>query len=284
MPHKFDENRKNFYPYGITCELWSKSKMLKPDRHNEIEVNFIPNGSITYLIRNKMVTIPENKIAVFWALTPHQIIETSDEPPYYVCTIPFNIFLNWQLPKDFVETLFKGSVIVEGDFSYENNHALLFESWRRDMESGSEKLKNIALLELNARMQRLAHHHYQVIGGDTSPEVQLDKIQVVERIAAFISNNYLKDVKGKDVAEVVNLHPDYANKIFKKAFGITIKEYITSQRISHAKRLLSTTEKKISTIAFESGYNSLSRFNAAFQQDGGLTPNQYRKQQKHGFF
>ena len=49
----FDNNRPEFKPYGFTVEKWIPRLMPRPDRHNEIEVNLLTGGTITYLINDK---------------------------------------------------------------------------------------------------------------------------------------------------------------------------------------------------------------------------------------
>jgi AraC-like DNA-binding protein len=66
--------------------------------------------------------------------------------------------------------------------------------------------------------------------------------------------------------------------LFKKAFGTTLIDYLTHHRISHAQRLLATTDAKIVEIAFSSGFNSISRFNEAFRRACNCTPREYRRQ------
>src|SRR5215813_1892146 len=39
--HHFDTRRRDFAPYGFTCEVWEPRQMLRPDRHDEIEINFL---------------------------------------------------------------------------------------------------------------------------------------------------------------------------------------------------------------------------------------------------
>jgi AraC-like DNA-binding protein len=65
--------------------------------------------------------------------------------------------------------------------------------------------------------------------------------------------------------------------LFKRAFGTTLLAYLTQHRISHAQRLLATTEEKILVAALDSGFNSLSRFNAAFKEACGCSPREYRR-------
>ena len=107
----FDETRKEFTPYGLTCELWQPNQMSKPDRHNEIEINYLPEGEITYIFKDSEITIPSRKLSLFWGATPHQIIKHNNSTPYYVCTIPTSLFLEWKLPSTFVAEIFEGKVL-----------------------------------------------------------------------------------------------------------------------------------------------------------------------------
>lgn len=47
--YSFDKFREEFKPYGLTCETWIPRVMPRYDRHNEIEINYLPQGNITYL-------------------------------------------------------------------------------------------------------------------------------------------------------------------------------------------------------------------------------------------
>ena len=48
-------------------------------------------------------------------------------------------------------------------------------------------------------------------------------------------------------------------------------------RVSHAQRLLATTDMKIVDVAFDSGFTSISRFNDAFRRACGCSPREYRQ-------
>ncbi|MBD8488502.1 hypothetical protein IFO69_07065 [Echinicola sp. CAU 1574] len=74
MMKRFDEIRSVFKPYGFSCEMWMPNLMHRPDRHNEIEINFFPEEGIAYLFKGRKIKILPNRITLFWALTPHQII------------------------------------------------------------------------------------------------------------------------------------------------------------------------------------------------------------------
>lgn len=274
IPNTFDENRKEFRPYGLTCELWAPSLMQKPDRHNEIEINYFPEGAVTYLFQDKKITVTAKRLTVFWGLVPHQIVQYEGTTPYYVCTIPFSQFLEWKLPASFVDSVLKGQVLFEASEESALYDAFLLKNWIRDINSKGSV--GVTLLEMRARLARMATN--MPPGKENEhPPVHLNEISQVERIAVYIAQNYCNHIKASDIGEAVGLHPDYANSIFKKAFGSTLSEYIVEERVSHAQRKLVTTDHSITEIAFECGFNSISRFNAAFLKGNGCTPRQFRK-------
>jgi AraC family transcriptional regulator, melibiose operon regulatory protein len=270
----FDESRDSFKPYGLTCELWSPGVMKRPDRHNEIELNYFPNGTITYFFQDKKLTIPKKRLAVFWALVPHQIIQVEESSPYYVCTIPFSWFLEWKLPSSFVDRILKGEVVIDESNDFNEYDEFLLTNWVRD--TSDKEASKVILLEIQARLSRMSLHNG--ITNKSHPlSVNSTDVSKVESIAIYVAQHYSQPLTVSAIGKAVGLHPDYANAIFKKAFGNTLSEYITAERISHAQRKLLSTEKSITEIAFESGFNSIGRFNAAFQKINHCTPRDFRK-------
>jgi len=275
----FNEGRLEFEPYGLTCELWVPNLMRKPDRHNEIEINYFTEGSITYLFKDERVTIPAKRLTLFWGLIPHQIIHHEGSSPYFVCTIPFSQFLAWQLPASFVDRVLKGELILETSDQRSGYDEFLLKNWIKDIQSNSSV--EVALLEMQARLNRMAYSKLTNKQYKHSP-IHLNEISPVEKMASYIAQNYFNPIKVSDIGETVGFHPDYANAIFKKAFGSTLSEYITEERISHAQRKLIVTDTSITEIAFECGFNSISRFNAAFQKINHCTPREFRKRYLSG--
>ncbi len=270
----FDEKRHEFKPYGLTCELWTPGLMRKLDRHNEIELNYFPEGSMTYFFQKGKVTIPARRLTAFWGLVPHQIISYEGVPSYYVCTIPFSQFLSWQLPSFFVDRILKGEVLTEASDRYSEYDEFLLRNWFDDMTS--RKDSQVILMEMHSRLIRLANQ--SLLDKDCkAASVHKDEVNIVERIAIYIAQHYNQSIQVSDIGKAVGLHPDYANAIFKKAFGCTLSDFIVEERIAHAQRRLVTTAMNITQIAFECGFNSISRFNSAFLKINGCSPREYRK-------
>ncbi|WP_198314215.1 AraC family transcriptional regulator [Alkalitalea saponilacus] len=185
------------------------------------------------------------------------------------------IFLDWKLPTSFIDRLLKGEIIIEKSGDYSKYDEFLFKSWLRDL---SEDINPEATLyEMRARLLRLASR----VSSDKQSEriqIQPGEISKVEEIALFIAQNYMNPLKSADIGKKIGLHPDYANVLFKKAFDTTINDYVIQERIMHAQRKLITTHKKIADIAFECGFSSINRFNAAFRKINKCTPRDFKKE------
>ena len=79
-----------------------------------------------------------------------------------------------------------------------------------------------------------------------------------------------------DIANACDLSEYYFMKFFKKSLGVTCTEYINLYRLDIASKLLNTTDKSITEIAFETGFNSVSYFNKLFKAKFKVTPKEFR--------
>lgn len=257
--------------------------MRRPDHHNEIELNFLETGWLVYLLGGQKARIEAGRLSLFWAAIPHQIMEYGPGTRYFVATIPFGWFLQCRLPDRLVQPLFQGTVV--GDHAQQSAAFDLaqFARWETDLRTGRESLKNIVLLEMEARLRRLALRLAPLDSRSARSRGRAGNLNhgglnKVERMACLIAQKYTEPLAIEDISEAVGLHPNYAMGLFKKTFGTTLIDYLTRHRVSHAQRLLATTDDKIVDVAFASGFRSISRFNEAFRRTCGCSPRDYRKQ------
>jgi len=280
--HHFDSGRRDFTPYGFTCEIWEPRQMQRPDRHDEIEINFLDRGTLTYLIGGERVTVQPRRVTAFWAAVPHQIVAFNKVNYYYVVTVPFGWVLQWGLPERLMTALTQGQIVADARIDRAKLDQRLFEQWHEDVELAPDTNREVVVLELRARLLRLAHsvlENQVPVTADSEAvcsrqQTNLDK---AEAMACFVARNYTSRIQVRDIAECVGLHPDYAATLFRKTFGTTLNVLVTRHRVAHAQRQLVTTDDRIVNIAQEAGFDSLSRFNRAFKQIAGTTPREYRK-------
>lgn len=97
----------------------------------------------------------------------------------------------------------------------------------------------------------------------------------------YINEHYTEqDMSLNMVADELNLSSAHFSTIFSQSMGKTFIDYLTEQRINHAKLLLKETNLKLTDIALEIGYNDSNYFSYLFKKKTGLSPTIYR--QKNG--
>ncbi|HOI48316.1 MAG TPA: AraC family transcriptional regulator, partial [Prolixibacteraceae bacterium] len=105
------------------------------------------------------------------------------------------------------------------------------------------------------------------------------KSRRIKMVNHYLYENFSNPVRIEDVARLVNMSPSAFSHFFKKRTQRSFTDYLTELRIGHAARLLIETEKNISEICFESGFNNISNFNRSFKMQKGCTPSEFRSQQ-----
>jgi AraC-like DNA-binding protein len=81
-----------------------------------------------------------------------------------------------------------------------------------------------------------------------------------------------------DLAEVAGLSESYFRRWFHREVGSSPSDYVTRLRIERSKQLLAETDRSITQVAMEMGYNTSAYFTAAFHRETGTTPSDYRRQ------
>ncbi|SDD01645.1 AraC-type DNA-binding protein [Paenibacillus sp. UNCCL117] len=127
------------------------------------------------------------------------------------------------------------------------------------------RLQMMQLLIRIARLQRSAEDSRQ-------PHADYYIRQCVE----FMHHNYDRDIRVKDIAAAVSLHPGYLHRIFRTQTGRSLTGYLTDLRIEKAKMLLHT-DIPILDVADYVGVGSRQYFHSLFKKQTGLTPTEFRR-------
>ncbi len=92
----------------------------------------------------------------------------------------------------------------------------------------------------------------------------------------YMCEHFADDISIEDVSEYTGLSVPYFSSVFHATLGTKYKDYLTSLRIAHARKLMLTTKKTMTDICYESGFNSFSSFHRAFVKIAHTTPAKYK--------
>jgi AraC-like DNA-binding protein len=99
---------------------------------------------------------------------------------------------------------------------------------------------------------------------------------VITKAKQYIKDHQAESLRLGQVAKAVNTSSFYFCKLFKKATKVNFTDYLARLRIEKAKDLLLNPNLRISEIAYDVGFQSLTHFNRVFRRVLGQSPTDYR--------
>lgn len=102
------------------------------------------------------------------------------------------------------------------------------------------------------------------------------KRESLSEIREYIRENYAKELTLEELSARFYINKTYLSELFKEQYGISIKDFMVSVRITEAKKLLRFTRKTTEEIAAEVGVNGAAYFSRMFKRVEGVSPKEYR--------
>ena len=118
--------------------------------------------------------------------------------------------------------------------------------------------------------------HLSQCANALSLEAAADEPATITAAKKIIKAGSGHEISLGQVARAVNVSAGYFSELFHKATEITFTEYVARVRVEKVKILLQNPRLQITTIAYDTGFKSLSQFNRVFKQVTGVTPRSYR--------
>lgn len=103
-----------------------------------------------------------------------------------------------------------------------------------------------------------------------------DEPDAVSSAKQFVQSHVEEPITLALVVEHVHVSRFYFCKLFRKATGMTLTEYVSRVRVEKAKTLLVDPSLRISEVVYAAGFGSIPRFNSVFKRYVGMPPTEYR--------
>jgi AraC-like DNA-binding protein/ligand-binding sensor protein len=127
------------------------------------------------------------------------------------------------------------------------------------------------------RLLEIFGRHLSILSNQLATENFNVEPPAIARARQFIAQNQDEELCLARVAKAVNTSTFYFCRLFKRTTGLTFTQYLARLRIEKAKSLLLEPHRRISEVAYEVGFQSLTHFNRVFRKIVGQSPTSYRR-------
>lgn len=133
-------------------------------------------------------------------------------------------------------------------------------------------------LDAVTHLLRVFADHLSLLSNQIAVQRNHAEPPVITRARQFILEHQGEPLSLGQVARAVNTSTFYFCKLFKKVTGVNFTEYVSRVRVEKARNLLLNPNLRVSEIAYEVGFQSLTHFNRVFKKLLGQSPTEYREQ------
>ncbi|MCR9064047.1 MAG: AraC family transcriptional regulator [Cytophagales bacterium] len=107
-----------------------------------------------------------------------------------------------------------------------------------------------------------------------------DEKERMGKIISFLNQNFDKRIELEEVSEIACMTPTAFCRYFKKKTKKSFTQFLNEIRLGHACKLLIEGDEQIATIAYQSGFNTMTNFNRQFKSFLHMTPTDYMEKYK----
>lgn len=244
--------------------------------HPEYELTYILKGSGKRLVGDAYENFQEGDFVLLPPMLPHTWISDKNEAAACQAIVI-------QFSYEFTERLFQ--------FSEMKNLEQLFVKASRGLHFTNSETSDLVLLQkmlssnemmgftllLQVLHQLNTKKSVPIASLQYKPLKGSENQQRINKVFQYVQTGFSGDISLKKAAALILLSESAFCKFFKRVSGKTFSDYTNEIRIAHACHLLIETDKSISEIAFDAGFESLTYFNRVFLKKKKVRPGEFRK-------
>ncbi len=257
------------HPYfeGLTEDVYFHyhdcSYDYPPHFHNKIELFYCFEGIRAKRVGEVEYVLQAGEALVIFPNIAHEtLIMSGDEHTKSISVICKTEFFSSLLP-DFATKRPVNPVIPAEKISQKTIHAFT----QMCQAKNSAEVLGWTLIALSDLVQQL----------ELKPIKNQDGFSLAPRLIEYINENYQKPLSINYLARVFGYSASYITHVFYEQLKVPFRAYLTAVRAEHAAELMLTSNKNLTEIAFESGFNSLNTFCRCFKKRFDMTPSEYKK-------
>ena len=272
----FVPNKHSFITRRMKLEL--NSEIIHS--HSNFELNLITSGSGRRIVGNHISTFTPGDLVLLGPNISHcwevLDIENGQDPECIVTHLNEDIINSdfFNIPE--LEDVIKLLRIADSGILFRGPKLEKAISLIHKMIGLKGLERYIQLLRIFNLLLQIEDREFLTLPSTLPNAYDKDRDQI-NKIYTYVFQNIQNGINLKDAAKLVYLEPSSFCRYFRKKTNQTFMDYVKSVRIGIAAKLLTETDKPITHICYECGYNNLANFNYYFKMLMSKTPSEYRK-------
>lgn len=252
-----------YYPISAGHFFCIKGYHLIRDNYNSLLITHIIDGTFTYIKDGKHITARAGDTVILDCYKPHEYYTNDSFESIWIHISGANSF---ELFEEVEKT--DGNLVKCRDVNHVKK--LLFRIY--DSISGVNPPSELNIsLDIYKIFAELLNPQSIKSKGESNYE---DSIQDVKN---YIAENLNEKLTVQRLANESHMSTSHFSRVFKQQTGFSPYDYVLITRLNKAKYLLQKTEMSVSSIAYETGFNSESNFICFFTDNEGISPGKFRK-------
>lgn len=253
-----------------------------PHIHSSVELVYISAGSFIVYADDVRYDVSAGDMVFFRSNTIHKVI-AKNEPinEYYILKIHpsliFSVAQNDMAPAYLIELSVNRAdsrCIFRKEELESTDIPRLFVSVAYEMREKSS-CHDIAVRAYAAEVLLFVLRH--VKKREELLREGSGNIRCIYEVISYINKNYSEDITAQGCSVMANMSYSNFSRTFSSVIGRSFKDYLNGVRIDRAEKMLLTTDKSVTEISTECGYNSVSYFIMSFKKKNGVTPLECRR-------
>ena len=246
-----------------------------------VEIDIIHEGRGTFTIGVSNQVLVPRQVVVFSGELPHKLLADPGTPyrRTVICIEPARLGLGSSVLMPLVRANAAPWILESSAYREIERLCSWLDRELREERSGWETSAGGILAHLLVLLQRSAE---AIVGRQSSGPGSQGPGDLVEACRQYIRDHLDEPIGLSSLAEHFFVSAGHLSRQFRRKLGMTVHEYLLSERLNEAKRLLVTRKDlPVTEIALRVGFPSLSHFIRTFRRHVGRPPRSYRKLVEH---
>lgn len=243
---------------------------FEPHWHERIELHLVKSGCLELFCDEQKISVRQGELSIVSPTVLHS--GKSGDEGYECYVIMFEIsdlFNSTMSAKQYIKPIINGDI----RFKYKTDMPQIVHLAEKiaDMQLYGGKYHPLETVGCLYSLLGLLFKHC-IDENHSAPQ----NAQKFDSVINYINSNFTANISVSDISRKFGYDESYFCRKFKKSTGVTVTQYIRTQRLERARELLQKTDESVRHIAISCGFIDAAYFTNRFRDAYGISPTKYR--------